>query len=509
MSIKLFKNSGKNAKIKDLSKRKSIIKIAAFSTIIAGGLLCVPILSNKLFKNSKKTYVGSRLSDFNDKYQEPDTKYSIDEYINNFVKKYSKVIEISSETEKNITLNKEFIIKYANQNRIPADLLATVVANESETRSFEQKTYDKLWDAYKEILNLAGYHQTRDSTEGIAQLRISTAGYYLQNIVKKNGINYILKKINKQIKNNEDYGQLERLLNKFDTVGNTIYHDNKNNPIKETAKGVFDDFSDHNRKYFIKNISKILSSDEISIELASQHLKYLSNGIKKVFNITDKDFISNPVALMINFRAYTQDENEISHKNKFPRRNVWFDRSSMALSLLKSNSKIKKIFSKERYQISSNIRQIQEIGDIIGTKSPEYKQIESLFKRAYLTQSAVERSEHLIHAYNLSMKVIFNENSDKRIVEFSKLAAYSIQRAKFALNGCGVENIKYHNYELLNESINFFGCTKKIEPNSLGIIRKNDVVKCIEVGYKNLLDKYKIQNQTIDIPYFGELIKIK
>jgi hypothetical protein len=503
MSIDLFKNINKNSPIKDLSKRSSIFKIvgsiAFISSITATSLF---LFDSKSKNKSDKTHNNSNNYD---RYQSLDTEYSIDDYINKFVSKYSGIIEISNNTEKVLLKNKTFIKKYSNENNIPTDLLATIIANESETRDISTLVKDQIWNLVKRFS--PNYSLRKNSTEGISQLRISTAAYYLKDLVKNNGMNYILNKLNNidEIESNE---RLEKLLHKFEGVGKVSYFNNENKPVNETATGVLNDMSDYNRKFLIKNVSKILSNDEISIELGSKHLKYLTTGVKNVFSLTDKDFISNPIALMINFRAYTQTVSEIDVHNKTPRKKGWYHRSSSALSLLKSNSKIKKMFSDERYLITSDKRYIQNIGDDVGIKTIEYKKIEKIFGLAYSTISEVGRSEYLISAYNSAINIANIELNEKRKIEFIKIAAYSIHRANTSLQACGVDSVKFKDYNLINLSMESLGCDIIIKPNNKGSVNKFPVMSCINLGYSNLVDKYNLRNQKINIPYFGKNRKL-
>ena len=121
-------------------------------------------------------------------------------------------------------------------------------------------------------------------------------------------------------------------------------------------------------------------------------------------------------------------------------------------------------------------------------------------------KSHVYRSKYLIEVYDVAINVAANARDDLNRSEYAKIAAFSLYRAKIALDNCGVKYVKYPDYAMIARSTKKMGCKEVTWPKDKEQIYIDQIYKCLEKGYENVLENYRIANQDVDIPVFGNRI---
>ncbi len=377
--------------------------------------------------------------------------------IDQFVEKYSEKKEISEKTELLIKNHESMLIKYSNEYHVPANLLSAVIANEHERGAVE--------NVANKILDFANRYTSVNSSAGIAQIRASTALTLIDGLVRDKGREY-----------------LENMLHK--DLGSFI------NKLHDSS----------DKKNLYESVKKLLAeSDKLSIELAARFVSHLKKEAEHVHRIKDENFLRDPVAVSLIFRGYMGGERMMDVIDPASRKEDKIllevsNRANDALSLLKTGSKINRIFGDEVYVV--NPKTIFRKDKL----SPEYQKVSESFKRAYNMPGgrAVNRSEELLNAYHIARQASRSDANKK--IEYRKLAAYALYRASIELMGSGAKNVEFRNPGTVEQ----LGCNIKNKKGLMNI--KGQLLPCLLKDYGNI--SRGIEGRAVDVPYFGSNIEL-
>jgi hypothetical protein len=338
-----------------------------------------------------------------------DTRVTIDEFTR------STHMELSDKTQSLLSTNKVYISQYAKEYQAPANLLAAVIASENE-RFLPKRARDFLFDLAQGF-GMAPYI---NSSEGIAQIKVSLAAWLTYGIYKTKGEHYISEYL-------PSVAGITDILKKFD----------------KGSDQVFADLSLGERIELGAQMKKALaSSGKFSIELAAKYVGYLKEKLKNAHKISDPDFRSNPVALVLLLNGYRGGEAQM---NRAPTQEKVSETTITALALLKTGSHINVLFKDEKYRIVSNQRlSISNKPDCEICNSTQYQNIAETVVNSY---HDINRGQYVKAALNLRNASQFAETAamhtnnigDAR--EFYKLALFSLAHASKALRDCGVQKI--------------------------------------------------------------------
>ncbi len=382
------------------------------------------------------------------KYPKLNSGLTIDQY----VEKYSDNREISEGTEHLLEEHKGQIVRYSHEYHVPANLLAAVIAKEHERGAIENVT--------NKILDFANRYTSVNSSAGIAQIRASMAVTLLRGLVKDKGALYLENMLHK------DLGGFIKKLN-----------------------------SSKDKKELYEPVKKMLeSSDELSIELAARFVGMLKHDAERAHGISEEHFLSDPVAVSLIFRGYTGGERMMNHIDPQKVDKDVFYRANRAMSYLRSDSAINRMFAGEQYRVNPGI------GIHKAKVSSEYDKVAESFRTAFSEpgSKAVYRSEDLIRTYSLAMKAA--KKDTERQPEYRKMAAYALDRAAVELMGSGAKNVMFRDPAVLSPLRCRFKPTKEL------MSIKDQILPCLLDNYRSL--SREVGGKTVDVPYFGNSISL-
>jgi hypothetical protein len=240
------------------------------------------------------------------------TDLSLDQYVD----KYSESVRLSDNTKTILSENADHIRQRSREYGVPANLLAAIVAIETENSYVKPRSH-----RFQSIFNGKYLPALTDSTEGLAQTKLSTAAWIINNIYNEKGADYLKKDI-------PDIHDLTGILSKAETV--------------RKAKGL-----GPVEKFMLASSLKkaLIDSDSLSIEVAARYVRHLKERTKKIYHISEADFVSNPVALLLVLNAYRGGEQQLDNRHAMKQLSLDY------LSLLRSGSSINQMFRDEKYSV--------------------------------------------------------------------------------------------------------------------------------------------------------------
>jgi hypothetical protein len=354
------------------------------------------------------------------------TRLSIDEYVDRYGSRNTS--DFSDRTLSTIQKNRDTIKTFANEYNVPANLLATIIAIEQE--GTDGAAVDGLWNRVKD-LPLASQ---RDSTEGIANIKLSVAGWLLADIYRQKGEQHVSKGF--------------PAIRKF---GSELKGISRISDYQELSKETRNALGNELRTALDKN-------DKLSIELAAKYVSYMKESVKRAHQLSDANYLTNPVAILLTMSAYRGGERQITHL-EFTRKPG--ERADY-LAPLRSGSGINAIFGNENNKINPTVRYLSysRLSDsrreCVACSTPKYIEIAGTIQDAISLGNQnqfVRASSEFSRAADAAYAAAKSSGRDDERQDFYRLALYSLSRARGALSSCGVDRIKvYENGKVVQKN---------------------------------------------------------